>query len=97
MNTTIMSFLNKEDIKEILKEAIREEKEAEPPTPIQPEEDLLSRKQASELLKVTKPTLWAWTKEGRITAYRINSRVYYKRNELLASLNEILSHKNKRR
>jgi excisionase family DNA binding protein len=95
METKIMSFLNKEDIKEILKEAIREEKDIFQP-PAKEQEELLTRAEAAAFLKITKPTLWAWTKEGKLQTHRINSRVYYKRNELLASLNEILSHKNKR-
>jgi hypothetical protein len=95
MNTEIMSFFNKEDIKEIVKEAIREEKELLKPI-AQEQEELLTRKEAAAFLKVRLPTLWAWSKQGKLQRHYIGSRVYYKRQELLASLENIQSQKNKR-
>lgn len=54
-----------------------------------PNVELLTRKEASKLLGVSLPTLLEWTKTGKITGYRIASRVRYKRSELENSLSQI--------
>jgi len=55
----------------------------------QPETELLTRKEAAKLLGVSLPTILDWTKTGKITGYRIASRIRYKRHELEASLAQI--------
>jgi excisionase family DNA binding protein len=54
-----------------------------------PNTELLTRKEASKLLGVSLPTLLDWTKTGKVTGYRIASRVRYKRSELENSLSQI--------
>lgn len=49
-------------------------------------EELLTREEACEFLKVDSSTLWAWTNKKKIKAYGIGARRYYKRSELLESL-----------
>lgn len=49
-------------------------------------EELLTRQEACEFLKVDSSTLWAWTNKKKIKAYGIGTRRYYKRSELLESL-----------
>jgi excisionase family DNA binding protein len=51
--------------------------------------ELLTRKEVCELLHITLPTLHDWTKEGVITGYRINTRVRYKKSEVLATLQKV--------
>ncbi|MBR9847530.1 MAG: helix-turn-helix domain-containing protein [Algicola sp.] len=48
--------------------------------------ELLTRTEACELLKIDSSTLWAWTNKGKVKAYGISNRRYYKRSELIASL-----------
>ncbi|WP_028871010.1 helix-turn-helix domain-containing protein [Psychroserpens burtonensis] len=48
--------------------------------------ELLTRTEACELLKIDSSTLWAWSKKGKIKAYGISNRRYYKRTELLECL-----------
>lgn len=55
----------------------------------QQETELLTRKQAAKLLGVSLPTIQDWTKTGKITGYRIASRIRYKRHELETSLSQI--------
>ena len=58
----------------------------------QPEQsELLSRKETAKILGVSLVTLNEWQKTGLIPAYRINSRVRYKRAEVLDSLSKIQS------
>ena len=54
-----------------------------------PSTELLTRKEASRLLGISLPTLLDWTKTGKVTGYRIASRVRYKRSELENSLSQI--------
>lgn len=49
--------------------------------PKQPEE-YLSRDEVKELLKINLSTVHLWTKSGRLQAYYLGNRVYYKRSEI---------------
>lgn len=50
------------------------------------QDEILSREQTAELLKISLVTLWKWTKKDIIPAYRIGYKVRYKKSEVLASL-----------
>lgn len=49
-------------------------------------DQLLTREETCKFLKIDSSTLWAWTNKGKVKAYGIGSRRYYKRSELLESL-----------
>jgi hypothetical protein len=55
---------------------------------------LLTREETCKFLKVDSSTLWSWTNKGKVKAYGIGSRRYYKKNELIESLKEISSKSN---
>ena len=55
----------------------------------QNDEELLTRTETAEFLKINFTTLWNWTKKGKVTAYGIGNRVYYKRGELNKALIQI--------
>lgn len=46
------------------------------------QELLLTRTETAEYLKINMTTLWNWTKKGKLKAYGISNRVYYKKNEI---------------
>jgi excisionase family DNA binding protein len=46
----------------------------------------LCRKEVSQILKISLPTLYHWTKEGYIVSYRIGSRIFYKSDEVEEAL-----------
>ena len=46
------------------------------------QEQLLTRTETAKYLKVDISTLWSWTKKGKLKAYGIGNRVYYKKNEI---------------
>jgi hypothetical protein len=51
------------------------------------EEDvLLTREETCKFLSIDSSTLWAWTNKGKVKAYGIANRRYYKRSELLECL-----------
>jgi hypothetical protein len=52
-------------------------------------EVLLSRVETCELLKINFSTLWKHTKSGKLISYGIGNRVYYKKPEVLNSIQRI--------
>lgn len=51
---------------------------------------LMTRTQACEFLQIDSSTLWHWTKKGKVSAYGIANRRYYKKSDLLNSLKPLL-------
>lgn len=49
-------------------------------------EELLTRDETCQFLKIDSSTLWAWTNKKKVKAYGIGARRYYKRSELLECL-----------
>ncbi len=49
-------------------------------------EELLTRKQTCNFLKIDSSTLWAWTNKKKVNSYGMGARRYYKRSELLECL-----------
>jgi hypothetical protein len=49
-------------------------------------EELLTREQTCQFLKIDSSTLWSWTNKQKVKSYGIGARRYYKRTELLESL-----------
>lgn len=49
-------------------------------------DELMTREETCKFLSVDSSTLWTWTKKGKVTAYGIGNRRYYKRSELLEAL-----------
>lgn len=76
--------------------AVRSELDARAPTTAPPAEELLTRDQAAQLLGITMPTLREYTRRGYVTGYRIGTRVRYKRNEVLDSLQRMRTAKRAR-
>ena len=52
----------------------------------EPESDLLTREETCDFLKINSSTLWDWTNKGKVQAYGIGNRRYYKKSEILESL-----------
>jgi excisionase family DNA binding protein len=51
--------------------------------------DYLTRLEVSSLFKISLVTVYQWTQSGVLRAYRLGSRVYFKRSEIEASLTVI--------
>lgn len=48
--------------------------------------ELMTREETCKFLKIDSSTLWAWTNNGKVKAYGIGARRYYKKNEILECL-----------
>ena len=53
-------------------------------TNLQPKEpdELMTRKEVAEFLKVDLFTVWNWSKQGKLSYYGVGNRVYYKRSDV---------------
>ena len=49
-------------------------------------EELMTREETCQFLKIDSSTLWAWTNNGKVKAYGIGARRYYKKSELMECL-----------
>lgn len=47
---------------------------------------LLTREEASRLLKVSFPTLWKWNKDGILKAKKMGKKVFYNKEDVLMQL-----------
>lgn len=69
-------------LSEIDKKLNELKKDFQPKTPT----EFLTRSETAKLLSINLSTLHFWTKQGKITAYGLCGRVYYKRHEIESTL-----------
>ena len=78
------------DLEELIRKVVGEQlEEFRKNNSIEKPDELLTREEACLLLKISLTSLWNWTKKGKLIAYGIGNRVYYKRGELIESLIQI--------
>jgi hypothetical protein len=83
----LLSCISPEELKQLIKEVIKEELVVlKKDLAVKESDVLLTRSETCELLKIDSSTLWSWTKKGKISCYGIGARRYYKRDEILKSL-----------
>ena len=87
-NRIIFDVLSKKELEDLITNSLNEAVKNNLPAP-SVKEELLTREEASELLKIDLSTLWRWTNKGQVIAYGIGKRVFYKKEELLNSLIKI--------
>jgi excisionase family DNA binding protein len=66
-------------IRKIITDSLRENLNS---SPSKSDGDFLTRNETAQLLRVTLPTLYDWTKRGYLISYRMGSRIRYKRSEV---------------
>lgn len=80
----ILITVKKEELENLIENAVQNAvkqnvKAVEP-------DQLMTRQQTADFLSVNLATLWRYTKSGVLPAHQIGNRVYYKRSEILESL-----------
>lgn len=55
----------------------------------QNQDELLTRESTAKLLSISLVTLWNWTRNDIIPAYRIGNKVRYKKSEVLTALKQM--------
>ena len=56
-------------------------------------EDLITRKEACDLLNITNVTIWSWSKQGKIPTYKVGSKIYLKRSEVMNLIDQNVTKK----
>jgi len=74
-----------EELKKVVSEAVANAVEPLINKKTSENTDLLTRKEAASILKISLPTIDEWTKQGVIKAYRIGKSKRYKKDEILMS------------
>ena len=88
MNTNIQFIqTTPEQLVELINEGVKNQLDDFKKTFQSPEIDvLMTRAQACEFLQIDSSTLWHWTNKGKVIAYGIANRRYYKKAELIECL-----------
>lgn len=74
-------LVDPEELKSLIQEVVANAlKELPPPVPA---EQIMKRAEVAKELKVSLVTVSQWVKDGRLPCYRINSRVFFKRSEIM--------------
>ena len=87
-NKVLLETLSVEQLQQLIGTSVKEgilqfQKELQTKTN---SEELLTREETCQFLKIDSGTLWAWTNKGKVKAYGIGYRRYYKKNELMECL-----------
>jgi excisionase family DNA binding protein len=83
-NTNANDFKN-----EIVKDVINALKAHSQSVQDPEKEKLLTRQETADLLSVSLVTLWSWTKNDLIPAFRIGTKVRYKKPDVLNALQKM--------
>ena len=86
-NSILLQNVSPEALTELIKEGVKSQLEDfKNSFNISHPDELLSREQTCKLLQIDSSTLWHWTTKGKVNAYGIGNRRYYKKAELLECL-----------
>lgn len=83
----LLQNVNPEEFKELITSVFKAQlDEFKKGLSISNPEELLTREQTCELLQINLSTLHIWTTKGKLKAYGISNRRYYKKGEVLECL-----------
>jgi hypothetical protein len=89
-DTILLQNVSPERLTELIKDGVKSQLEDFKKTfQTHNPDELLTREQTCKFLQINSSTLWAWTNKGKVIAYGIGNRRYYKKAELLTSLQQL--------
>ena len=89
-NQILLQNVSPERLTELIKDGVKSQLEDFKETlQTHNTDELLTREQTCKFLQIDSSTLWAWTNKGKVIAYGIGNRRYYKKAELLNSLQKL--------
>lgn len=89
MEKILFSPISLDELETVIKMTVQREFEMiyNSQTP-QPENTFISRRETANILGISLPTLNDYSKRGLLPSYRIGTRIRYKKEEVLNSLNQ---------
>ena len=85
-NSTILDEVSREEITSLFERLQNQLTELKQNFAPKVPTEYLSRSEVAEMLKCDLSTIHNWTKKGKLQAYGLGNRVYYKRSEVEAVL-----------
>jgi hypothetical protein len=86
-NTILLQNVSPERLTELIKDGVKSQlNDFKESFNTHNPDELLTRTETCKFLQIDSSTLWAWTNKGKVLAYGIGNRRYYKKAELLESL-----------
>ena len=86
-NSILLQNLNTADLTQLIKDGVKSQlKDFKETFNSHNPDELLTRTETCKFLQIDSSTLWHWTNKGKVKAYGIGNRRYYKKAELLESL-----------
>ena len=82
----VFTSISIERLEYIIQESIKKEFRRHSKQTAVGDNDLIKTPEACALLQVSKVTLYKWMEQGRIKGYKMGTRLYFKKSELLASV-----------
>jgi hypothetical protein len=90
MGNVILREITAEELTKMITDAVNEAvKSIKIDQPIMPDQELLTRKEVADKLKISLVTLNDWTKKGIVNSYAIGGRILYKASEINEKLTKI--------
>ena len=89
-NSIIVHNVDVQELADLLKSSLKHEFDnLRKSLSLSKEDELMTREEACNFLKIDSSTLWAWSKKGKVKSYGIANRRYYKKSEILSCLTPI--------
>ena len=86
-NSILLQNVSPEELTELIKEGVKSQLEDfKTNLNTHNPDELLTREQTCKMLQIDSSTLWHWTNKGKVSAFGIGNRRYYKKAEILESL-----------
>ena len=86
-DSILLQNLNTADLTQLIKDGVKSQlKDFKETFNTHNPDELLTRTETCKFLQIDSSTLWHWTNKGKVKAYGIGNRRYYKKAELLESL-----------
>lgn len=85
MEEILLIKISVQDLKDLIAECIKEHLTVDPPK----EEKLIKVDAVCKILGISKVTTINWRKQGKIQAYKLGRRVYFKESEVMEAVKKL--------
>ena len=86
-NSILLQNVSPEELTELIEQGVKSQLEDfKKNLNIHNPDELLTREQTCKMLQIDSSTLWHWTNKGKVLAFGIGNRRYYKKAQILESL-----------
>lgn len=86
-----LAVIGIEDLKQVISDAISKEfsKHIPQPAPTTDDNELIKIEEVCKILNVTKVTVHNWKRDGVLPFYRIGTRIFFKKSEIVEAVIKI--------